>query len=111
MLLIRPTAPTLCSPGDGEQHLTGTVADVAFRGRGYEHAVDTPGRGRLTGIFAPTRFDRGDAVGMRLDPTGCYLFPSGETAFGSDAAGTASEPSPANSAAIQGAGLLGLDRV
>lgn len=55
--------------------LAGIVADVAFRGRGYEHAVDLPGnQGRLTGIFAETRAARGEAVGLRLDPAGCLLF-------------------------------------
>jgi iron(III) transport system ATP-binding protein len=58
----------------GEHHLAGTVADVAFRGRGYEHAVDIPGQGRLTGIFAPSRAARGTRVGLRLDAAGCHLF-------------------------------------
>jgi iron(III) transport system ATP-binding protein len=49
---------------------------VAFRGRGYEHAIDLPGLGRLTGVFARHRAERGDSVGMRLDPDGCHLFPA-----------------------------------
>jgi len=63
---------------------TGTVADVAFRGRGYEHAVDLPGLGRLTGVFAEVRAARGEAVGIRLDAAGCHLFdgPAGEAAPG-----------------------------
>jgi hypothetical protein len=47
---------------------------VAFRGRGYEYAIDLPGLGRLTGIFARHRANRGDEVGLRLDPDGCHLF-------------------------------------
>jgi iron(III) transport system ATP-binding protein len=57
-----------------EHHLTGVVADVAFRGRGYEHAVDLPGSGRLTGVFAQTRAARGESVRLRLEPGGCHVF-------------------------------------
>jgi hypothetical protein len=67
------------------------VADVAFRGRGYEYAIDLPGLGRLTGVFARHRADRGDLVDLRLDPEGCYLFPAEAKA---DEKGTAS-PAPA----------------
>jgi len=73
-LLIRPTGVRLCAAGGDEHHLTAVVADVAFRGRGYEHAVDVPGLGRLTGVFAGTRTARGEAVGLRLDAAGCHLF-------------------------------------
>jgi energy-coupling factor transporter ATP-binding protein EcfA2 len=54
--------------------------EVAFRGRGYEYAVDLPGVGRLTGIVARHRAERGEEVGMRLDPGGCHLFPAGAAA-------------------------------
>ena len=47
---------------------------MAFRGRGYEYAIDLPGLGRLTGVFARHRAERGDSVGLRLDPEGCHLF-------------------------------------
>jgi iron(III) transport system ATP-binding protein len=80
-LLIRPTALALCSTRDGDYHLAGTVADVAFRGRGYEHAIDIAGYGRLTGIFAPARSERGQTVGLRLDPSGCHVFPTPEAAL------------------------------
>ena len=59
LLMIRPTGVALCDADGGDQHLTGTVADVAFRGRGYEHAVDIPGHGRLTGVFGPPRAPAG----------------------------------------------------
>ena len=75
VVMIRPTGIRICSGDDGEHHLAGTVTDVAFRGRGYEHAVDVPGHGRLTGIFASVRADRGRRVGLRLDQAGCLLYP------------------------------------
>jgi iron(III) transport system ATP-binding protein len=80
VLLIRPTGVQLCGPDDGDHHLAGTVADVAFRGRGYEHAIDIAGHGRLTGIFARFRAERGETVGLCLDPAGCYVFPAAAAA-------------------------------
>jgi iron(III) transport system ATP-binding protein len=76
LLAIRPTGIFLLPAAGETPHLTGRVADVAFRGRGYEHAIDLPGLGRLTGVFARHRAERGDSVGMRLDPDGCHLFPA-----------------------------------
>ena len=80
ILLIRPTGVQLAGTNDGDHHLTGIVADVAYRGRGYEHAIDISGHGRLTGIFAPFRVERGEAVGLRLDPAGCHVFPAAAAA-------------------------------
>jgi iron(III) transport system ATP-binding protein len=74
ILLIRPTGVQICGTDAGEHHLAGVVADVAFRGRGYEHAIDIAGHGRLTGVFAPVRAERGTTVGLRLDPAGCHVF-------------------------------------
>jgi len=76
LLAIRPTGVFLARTEADERHLTGLVADVAFRGRGYEYAIDLPGLGRLTGVFGRHRASRGDEVGMRLDPEGCHLFPA-----------------------------------
>jgi iron(III) transport system ATP-binding protein len=76
LLAIRPTGVFLARTEADERHLTGRVADVAFRGRGYEYAIDLPGLGRLTGVFARHRASRGDEVGLRLDPDGCHLFPA-----------------------------------
>ena len=74
LLMIRPTGVRLVSGLAEEHHLTGVAAGVAFRGRGYEHAVDRPGSGRLTGVFAQARAARGESVGLRLEPGGCHLF-------------------------------------
>ncbi|GEM_PF-5484088 len=75
LVLIRPAGVRLCASGADDVHLTGRITDVAFRGRGYEHAVDLGGT-RLTGVFADVRADRGQAVGLRLDPAGCHAFPA-----------------------------------
>jgi len=74
LLAIRPAGVFLARTEADERHLTGRVADVAFRGRGYEYAIDLPGLGRLTGVFARHRASRGDDVGLRLDPDACHLF-------------------------------------
>ena len=58
--MIRPTGVRMCANGADERHLTGRVTDVAFRGRGYEYAIDLPGLGRLTGVFARHRAGRGE---------------------------------------------------
>jgi iron(III) transport system ATP-binding protein len=79
VLAIRPTGIRLTSPDDESDHLTGTVADVAFRGRGYDLAIDLPGGGRLTGVFARHRPARGERLGLRLEPSGCHLFPADGT--------------------------------
>jgi iron(III) transport system ATP-binding protein len=84
LAMIRPTGVRLCANGsDGPagslgsagHHLSGRVTDVAFRGRGYEHAIDVDGNTRLTGVFADMRAPRGETVGLRLDPAGCHVFP------------------------------------
>jgi iron(III) transport system ATP-binding protein len=74
ILLIRPTGVKLVDTHLNEHHLAGTVADVAYRGRGYEYAIDLPGHGRLTGVFAAVRANRGESVGLRLDPEHCHVF-------------------------------------
>ena len=79
VLAIRPTGVRLASLTDGSPHLTGRVADVAFRGRGYEYAIDLPGLGQLAGVFARHRATRGDEVGLRLEPDGCHLFPADDS--------------------------------
>jgi iron(III) transport system ATP-binding protein len=78
-MMIRPTGVRLCtngSAGPDGHHLSGRVTDVAFRGRGYEHAIDINEHTRLTGVFADVRAARGETVGLRLDPAGCHVFPA-----------------------------------
>lgn len=64
-------------PADKSYTPTGVTLMVAFRGRGYEHAIDIPGHGRLTSVFSDTRAERGEHVRLRLDPRGCHLFSAG----------------------------------
>ena len=73
LLMVRPTGVRL---NQDERHLAGRVTDVAFRGRGYEHAIDLDGSTRLTGVFAEFRVPRGEVVGLRMDPAGCHLYPA-----------------------------------
>jgi iron(III) transport system ATP-binding protein len=75
LMMVRPTGVRLSQDRAAERHLAGRVTDVAFRGRGYEHAIDLDGSTRLTGVFAEFRVPRGEVVGLRLDPAGCHLYP------------------------------------
>jgi iron(III) transport system ATP-binding protein len=75
LLTIRPTAVRICSPAADEHHVLGTVTDVAFRARGYEHAVHLPGETMISGVLAPARMNRGETVGLRFEPAGCTVFP------------------------------------
>ena len=94
LLMVRPTGVELCASHADEHHIADTVADVAFRGRGYEHAIDIPGHGRLTSVFSDTRAERGEHVGLRLDPRGCHLFSAGPAAAARPAAGRQPAPRP-----------------
>ncbi len=72
-VLLRPAALELTHVDtDGVDH-RGAVVDVAFAGRGYEHVVAVCEQ-RLTGIFAPRRWARGEHVGLRFDPKGTFVF-------------------------------------
>ena len=102
LLAIRRAAVQICMPSEDEHHLLGTVTDVAFRDRGYEHAVDVAGAGTIAGVLAPTRIDRGATVGLRFDTSGCIVFPTngnGDTA-GDDASTAHDEPIPDPVAAV-----------
>jgi iron(III) transport system ATP-binding protein len=80
-LLIRPTATRLeprgaNHAGDAEPELIpATIADVAYRGRGYDHVVDCR-YGRLTSVYDPRPWTRGTDCLIRIDPGGCMAFPA-----------------------------------
>ena len=75
-VLIRPTATTFVDefsrPADGCT-LPAVVVDVAYRGRGYEHVVETPA-GRITGVFAAGARQRGEQARVAIDPAECHAF-------------------------------------
>ena len=54
--------------------LRGTVVDVAYRGRGYDHVVAC-GPHLLTGCFDAGRHARGTAVTIHVATDGCVVFP------------------------------------
>lgn len=74
--IIRPDAAALTSTTE-EGTLPGVVTDVAYRGRGYEHAVTTEA-GTLTGVHSPTRHERGSRIGLRLSVDGCHAHSSSD---------------------------------
>lgn len=77
-LLVRPAAVTLAPEMESAAHLRATVRDVAFSGRGYEHVIELADGNRLTGIFAVSRYERNQRVGVHLDASGCLVFPERE---------------------------------
>jgi ABC-type sugar transport system ATPase subunit len=69
--------PAPWSPTPGSCYATShcrTSTPTCGSGCGYDHAIDVPGQGRLTGVFSPARAGRGELVGLRFDPDGCHVF-------------------------------------
>jgi iron(III) transport system ATP-binding protein len=87
-IFVRPAGATIVPPSP-EAHLVGEVCDIAFSGRGYEHALAVPGGPLLTGIFSARRFERGTAVGVNLDPEACLLLEDASGPFRPSRAGCA----------------------
>jgi len=83
-LLLRPSAVRLVPPDDREAPLRARVCDAAFRGRGYDYAVLFDTGVKLVGIHDERRWERGEAVGLGMDPSGCLAF--AEAATGGDPA-------------------------
>ena len=75
-LMIRPSAIRLCAPDCSDRQIVGSVADVAFRGRGYEHAIELAEGGKITGVFHEVRIARGESVGLIVEASGCMAFPT-----------------------------------
>ena len=77
-VLVRPAATHLVDRLDvARGSLCGTVVDVAYRGRGYDHVV-TCAAGLLTGVFAARRHERGAGVSIGFDTEGCIANPQAE---------------------------------
>ncbi|MHB1235563.1 MAG: ABC transporter ATP-binding protein [Microbacteriaceae bacterium] len=88
-VLIRPTATSMVVSEEaatsrtrttGSDHLEfseaipGTVIDVAYRGRGYEHVVECR-YGTIRSVFDIRSWPRGSTCAVRIDPAGCIAFP------------------------------------
>jgi ABC-type Fe3+/spermidine/putrescine transport system ATPase subunit len=81
-LLIRPAAAQIAE--DLSDHtadaivdgtVPGTVVDVAYRGRGYDHVIAC-GDATLTAVFATQSWPRGSRVRVALDADGCVGYSS-----------------------------------
>lgn len=73
-VLVRPAAVEIVEPDHPAAALGATVLDSAFRGRGYDHAVELSDGTLLSEIFARRPHQRGERVGLLLDPEGCHAF-------------------------------------
>jgi iron(III) transport system ATP-binding protein len=85
-MFVRPSAVRIVAPEEAQ--LMARVRDVAFCGRGYEHALAGDGPLLFTRVFSEMRWERGRSVGIRLSPDGCLVL-GGE---GSAANGAGDEP-------------------
>jgi len=83
-MFVRPSAVHIVAPSDAQ--FMARVRDVAFAGRGYEHALATEGPILFTRIFSDQRWERGSAVGMRLSPDGCLVLPADDHHAAADGA-------------------------
>ncbi|MCU1527327.1 MAG: hypothetical protein JWP75_1090 [Frondihabitans sp.] len=82
-VLIRPTATRIqaipssheASAARSQPSIPGRVIDVAFRGRGYDHVVETA-YGRLTAVYDDRPWARDAPCHLAIDPDGCLAFPA-----------------------------------
>jgi iron(III) transport system ATP-binding protein len=77
-LFVRPSAVHIVAPEQAQ--FFAHVRDVAFSGRGYEHALAGDESILLTRVFSEKRWERGTAVGVRLSPEGCLVLGTDEPA-------------------------------
>ena len=71
-LLVRPAATSFTKTD--ENRISSTITDIAYRGRGYEHAIETK-YGSLTGVFDTISHGRGQKMEVSIDPDRCIAFP------------------------------------
>jgi ABC-type Fe3+/spermidine/putrescine transport system ATPase subunit len=90
-MFVRPAAVHIVGPTDAptDAQLMAQVRDVAFAGRGYEHALAAEGPILFTRIFSDQRWERGSSVGMRLSPDGCLVLPADDGQGAADGTGGA----------------------
>jgi ABC-type Fe3+/spermidine/putrescine transport system ATPase subunit len=71
-VLVRPAATSFTI--EGQNRISSVITDIAYRGRGYEHAIDTK-YGSLTGVFDTISHQRGSTTEVTIDPDKCIAFP------------------------------------
>lgn len=76
LILVRPSAVKIHSVGSALTQARAVVTDVAYRGRGYEIAVELECGGQMHSIFSPHRIARRSAVGVSFEEEGTLLFPA-----------------------------------
>ncbi len=74
-LFVRSAGVTLL-PETVRDGLPGTIRDVAFTGRGYEHVVEVGLGATLAKVFSASRYERNAAVRITLDPESCLVMPA-----------------------------------
>ncbi len=78
-LLVRPSGVRIAGHGARKgavSAMAGVVRDAAFRGWGYEHAVEVAGGQQLTGVAAPGRLRVAQRVELELVEAGCLVAPA-----------------------------------
>lgn len=79
-LLVRPSGVRLAGHGERKgavSAMAGVVRDAAFRGWGYEHAVEVAGSHQFAGVPAPSRLPVAQRVELELVEAGCLVAPTG----------------------------------
>lgn len=71
-LLVRPAATNF--EDSGKNRIACTITDIAYRGRGYDHAIETK-YGLLTGVFDSISHSRGERMEVSIDQQRCIAFP------------------------------------
>jgi len=71
-VLVRPAATSFAY--ENSNRISSTVTDIAYRGRGYEYAIETK-YGPLTGVFDTISHKRGATMDVTIDPDKCIAFP------------------------------------
>ncbi|MGN6445651.1 ABC transporter ATP-binding protein [Amnibacterium sp.] len=72
-VLVRPSAVRLASEEEPGA-IPGVVMDVAYRGDGYDHVVDTAS-GRFSSVRRERPIARGERCAVTVSPDGCFAFP------------------------------------
>lgn len=75
LILVRPSAVKIHPVESALTQARAAVTDVAYRGRGYEIAVELECGGQMHSIFSSHRIPRRSAVGISFEEEGTLLFP------------------------------------